>query len=326
MAVVKPGKPLQKIIVNLSELGEDEILLKVIACGVCRTDLHIAKGELPPVKLPVILGHEVVGEVVDVGRSVRKFRKGDIAGVPWLGGTCGECFYCRRGKENLCDKPEFTGYTRHGGYARYIVAKASYCFKLPVQRYDPFHLAPLLCAGLIGYRSYRMVPEDANVIGIYGFGAAGHIISQIAIQQGKKILAFVRPGDDAGVRFAKSLGVWWAGYSTDKPPEPLDAAIIYAPVGHLLLHALENSRKGAHIICAGIHMSDIPSFPYRMLWGERVIRSVANLTREDGKEFFDIIDKYRVETHVKVYELERANDALEALETGKLNGAAVLRV
>ncbi len=326
MALVKVRQPLRPFTYEVKDLAPDEVLLRVLACGVCRTDLHIVKGELPLVKVPIIPGHEVVGEVVETGSAVQAFQPGDIVGVPWLGGTCSECWYCRRGKENLCDRPEFTGYTRHGGYATYIVARAQYCFRLPVEQYDPFHLAPLLCAGLIGYRSYRMVPEEAQVIGIYGFGAAAHIIAQVAIQQGKTLFAFVKPQDEEGVRFARSLGVAWAGYSNESPPQQMDAAIIYAPVGSLVVHALEHVRKGGTVVCAGIHMSDIPSFPYRILWGERVVRSVANLTRRDGVEFFEVIRRYPVRTHIRVYRLEEANQALHDLDAGNLTGAAVLKV
>ncbi len=322
MVLHRSGEPLRLERRPLPKPGQEEILIKVHCCGVCRTDLHLVDGELPSPKLPVVPGHEIVGEVVEMGEGVEGFRLGQLVGVPWLGWTCGRCRFCRMGRENLCDEAKFTGYTLDGGYAEYAVASARYCFPLPQD--DELHLAPLLCAGLIGYRSYRMVDPSAERIGLYGFGAAAHIICQIAVQQGKAIYAFTRPGDDQGQRFALELGAVWAGDSHELPLEELDAAIIYAPVGTLVPQALRAVRKGGQVICAGIQMSDIPTFPYRILWGERSIASVANLTREDGKAFFEAIRRYPVKTEVNPYPLEQANEALEDLRKGRFKGAAVL--
>jgi propanol-preferring alcohol dehydrogenase len=323
MVLAAPGKPLQAMQLPVPQLGPGQILLRVRACGVCRTDLHIVDGELTQPKLPLVLGHEIVGVVVQVGAGVERFRLGDRVGVPWLGRTCGECRYCRKGQENLCDHALFTGYTVDGGYAEYTLADQQYCFHLP-QEYGDAQAAPLLCAGLIGYRSYRMVGERVEHLGIYGFGAAAHIIAQVAVHQGKRVYAFTRPGDAAAQEFARRLGAVWAGDSTQLPPEELDAAIIFAPVGALLPAALRATAKGGIVVCGGIHMSDIPSFAYRLLWEERVIRSVANLTRRDGEELLAIASEASVKTQVELLPLEQANEALDRLRRGALQGAAVL--
>jgi propanol-preferring alcohol dehydrogenase len=280
-------------------------------------------GELTHPKLPIIPGHEIVGSVIQTGENAGSFRVGDRIGIPWLGYTCGRCLYCRTGKENLCDQPQFTGYTLDGGYAEYAVADRRYCFSLP-ESYGDAAAAPLLCAGLIGYRSYRMAGENAQRLGIYGFGGAAHIIAQIAIHQGKKVFAFTRPGDSSAQRFALRLGAAWAGDSTEMPPEMLDAAIIFAPIGSLVPAALRATIKGGTVVCGGIHMSDIPSFPYQILWEERVIRAVANLTRKDGEELLAIAPKVPVKTEVEVFPLAEANEALTRLREGRLQGAAVL--
>jgi alcohol dehydrogenase, propanol-preferring len=303
--------------------GPGEIRIKVSACGVCRTDLHVVDGELPDIPYPIIPGHEVVGRVDALGAGVAGLTVGMRVGVPWLGFTCGECFYCRADKENLCDHPQFTGYTRDGGFASHLVADARYCFPLGEEG-DDAALAPLLCAGLIGWRSLVMAGE-ADTIGIFGFGAAGHIVSQIARAQGRTIYAFTRRGDKDAQELALSLGASWAGASEDAPPAELDAAIIYAPVGPLVPQALRAVRKGGRVVCAGIHMSDIPAFPYDILWGERQVGSVANLTRRDGADFFKAIARIDVRTHTTVFPLNQANQALALLREGKLVGAAVLR-
>jgi propanol-preferring alcohol dehydrogenase len=280
-------------------------------------------GELPNPKLPIIPGHEIVGSIVQVGKNVESFQIGDRIGIPWLGHTCGCCLYCRTGKENLCDEPLFTGYTLDGGYAEYAVADRRYCFALP-ESYDDASVAPLLCAGLIGYRSYRMAGEGVERLGIYGFGGAAHIVAQIAVYQGKRVFAFTRPGDTNARNFALSLGAVWAGDSTAMPPEPLDAAIIFAPIGSLVPAALRATAKGGTVVCGGIHMSDIPSFPYQILWEERVLRSVANLTREDGVDLLALAPKVPVKTEVEAFPLLQANEALSRLRDGNLQGAAVL--
>lgn len=302
--------------------GPGQVLLRVQACGVCRTDLHVVDGELTEPVLPLVPGHEIVGTVVECGPGVSRFEPGARLGVPWLGATCGTCSYCVTGRENLCDQPTFTGYTRDGGYAQHVVADARYCFTLP-DELDDTHAAPLLCAGLIGYRSLRMA-ADAHRVGIYGFGAAAHLIAQVAAWQGRELYAFTKPGDAAGQAFARSLGCRWSGDSTSAPPVLLDAALIFAPVGALVPAALQATRKGGVVVCAGIHMSDIPAMPYRWLWGERSIRSVANLTRADGEEFLALAAQVPVSTTVEVFPLERANEALSAVRTGRINGAAVL--
>ncbi len=302
-----------------------QVLIKVHACGVCRTDLHIVDAELTEPKLPLIPGHEIVGTVVAKGDQVDDLAVGDRVGVPWLGYTDDVCRYCRRGQENLCENAKFTGYTLDGGYAEYTVADHRYAFPLS-ERYDPVEAAPLLCAGLIGYRSYRMTGDHVRRLGLYGFGAAAHIIAQVAIYQDKEVYAFTRPNDEEGQAFARQLGAVWAGGSLTQPPEPLDAAIIFAPVGPLVVEALKAVDKGGTVVCAGIHMSNIPSFPYEILWEERVVRSVANLTRQDGEEFLKITPQVPVETEVQTFPLEAANEALNQLRDGEIEGAAVLKI
>jgi propanol-preferring alcohol dehydrogenase len=302
--------------------GPDQVLIGVRACGVCRTDLHVVDGELTKPKLPIVPGHEIVGEVVAMGEGVERFAVGARVGVPWLGHTCGACPYCAGGHENLCDAPGFTGYTIDGGYADMTVADQRFVFPLP-SGYSDAEAAPLLCAGLIGYRSLRMA-GDAARLGIYGFGAAAHIVAQVARFEGREVFAFTKPGDQAGQDFARRLGAVWAGGSDEPPPEPLDAAILYAPVGALVPAALKAVRKGGTVVCAGIHMSDIPAFPYEILWGERTIRSVANLTRRDGEEFLALAPKVPVKTAVETFALADANEALNRLRAGQITGAAVL--
>jgi alcohol dehydrogenase, propanol-preferring len=322
MVLDRPGLPLKPAELEVPEPGAGQILIKVAACGVCRTDLHIFDGELHHPKLPLVLGHEIVGHVEALGPGVEEFAIDDRVGVPWLGWTDGTCFYCRRGEENLCDHPRFTGYQIDGGYAGYTVADARYAFKLP-EAYSEAEAAPLLCAGLIGYRSLKLA-GDPKRLGIYGFGAAAHIVAQVARAQGREVYAFTHPGDLAAQNFARSLGAVWAGGSDEKPPEALDAAIIFAPVGALVPAALKAVRKGGVVVCGGIHMSDIPSFPYEILWEERVLRSVANLTREDAREFLALAPKVPVKTSVVPMKLSQANEALERLRKGELTGAAVL--
>ena len=299
-----------------------EVLVRVCACGVCRTDLHVVDGELPTPQMPLVPGHEIVGVVEQVGDGVTTLAAGDRVGIPWLGYSCGECGYCRSGRENLCPLARFTGYQIDGGYAEYTVADARYAFKLPAV-YGDLEAAPLLCAGLIGYRSYRMVGE-ARRIGIYGFGSAGHILAQVAAFENREVYAFTSPGDEVTQQFARSLGAVWAGGSKEAPPEPLDAAIIFAPVGALVPEALSRVVPGGVVVCAGIHMSDIPAFPYRLLWEERVVRSVANLTRRDAVDFLALAPKVPVKTQVRRYDLADANDALRDLKAGRFRGAAVL--
>jgi len=299
-----------------------QLLVRLSACAVCRTDLHIVDGELPDPKLPLIPGHQIVGRVEQVGTGVEKFSIGDRVGIPWLGWTDGECVYCRSNRENLCDRARFTGYTIDGGYAEFVVADARFCFHL-LEQYDDVDIAPLLCAGMLGYRSYRKT-GDARRLGIYGFGNAAHLIAQIAIYQGREIFAFTRPGDKAGQESARKLGTTWAGGSDEMPPEKLDAAIVFAPVGELVPLALRALAKGGIVVCGGIHMSDIPSFPYADLWGERTICSVANLTRRDGEEFLEIAPRVPVRTETEIFPLEEANTALDRFRAGKLKGTAVL--
>jgi alcohol dehydrogenase, propanol-preferring len=322
MVLEKPGKPLVMRERPAPALGSRDILVEIAACGVCRTDLHVVDGELPDAKLPIVLGHEIVGHVAALGADVAGLAIGERIGVPWLGYTCGVCPYCSDGRENLCDRPLFTGYTRDGGYATHAVADARYCFPLP-ERGDDAEIAPLLCAGLIGWRSYRMAGEG-RALGLYGFGAAAHILAQVAAWQGRRVHAFTRDGDKAAQKFARSLGAVWAGGSSEMPPEPLDAAIIFAPVGALVPAALAVVKKGGRVVCGGIHMSDIPRFPYRLLWEERHIVSVANLTRADAREFLGLVPQAGVSTQVTRYPLAQANAALADLRAGRLEGAAVL--
>ena len=302
--------------------GPHDLLIEVHACAVCRTDLHVVDGDLPNGPLPIVPGHEVVGHVVAAGGKVEGWAAGERVGVPWLGGTCGACAYCRSGRENLCDAPVFTGFLRDGGFATHLLADARFCLKPPAA-YDDVAAAPLLCAGLIGFRTYRMAGE-AERIGIYGFGAAAHVIAQLAVAEGRRVFAFTRPGDVRSQAFARSLGAAWAGGSHEAPPERLDAAMIFAPAGPLVPVALSHVAKGAPVVCGGIHMSDIPSFPYALLWGERQVRSVANLTREDGTAFVQAIARTPVATVTHVYPLGEANRALDDLRHGRFEGAAVL--
>ena len=325
MVLQAPGQRLVLSTVPVPIPGPEQVLIQVRACGVCRTDLHVVDGELPDPKLPIIPGHEIAGSVVRKGANVKSFAPGDRVGAPWLGSTCGQCRFCRAGRENLCDRPGFTGYTLDGGYAEYVAVDSGYCFPLP-EGYSDARVAPLLCAGLIGYRSYRMAGEGVERLGIYGFGGAAHIICQIAAYQKKKVFAFTRPGDRKAQKFALRLGASWAGDSDATPPEPLDAALIFAPVGSLVPAALRATVKGGVVVCGGIHMSDIPSFPYSLLWGERVVLSVANLTRKDGEELLAIAPKIPVQTEIEEFPLSEANEALNRLRSGDLEGAAVLVV
>jgi alcohol dehydrogenase, propanol-preferring len=322
MVLERPGAPLSFMERPDPRPADGEVRVRVAACGVCRTDLHVVDGELPNPKLPLVPGHEIVGRIDMVGDRVAALGIGRRVGVPWLGQTCGHCQFCRNGQENLCDRPLFTGYTRDGGYATHVIADARYVFSLP-ERGDDVATAPLLCAGLIGWRSLQ-IAGDGKKLGLYGFGAAAHIIAQVARWQGREIFAFTRTGDNAGQAFAKKLGACWTGSSDDTPPEPLDCAIIYAPVGALVPAALRAVRKGGRVVCAGIHMSDIPSFPYEILWHERELKSVANLTRQDGEDFFTIVPKVGIKTETTAYPLTRANEALADLRAGRLHGAAVL--
>lgn len=323
MVLTAPGAPLRFQQRSDPAPGPGAVRVKVSACGVCRTDLHVVDGELPGIRYPIVPGHEVVGRVEALGPGVTSVGIGERVGVPWLGHTCGECSYCRSGRENLCDRPLFTGYTRDGGFASHLVADARYCFPLG-EAGDDVAIAPLLCAGLIGWRSLVMA-GDGKHLGIYGFGAAGHIIAQVARWQGRSVYAFTREGDVDAQGLAKSLGVEWTGGSDQPPPVPLDAAIIYAPIGALVPAALRAVRKGGRVVCAGIHMSDIPSFPYDILWGERQLLSVANLTRSDGVEFFKIAAQAGIKTHTTVFPLQEANEVLSKLRSGEITGAAVLR-
>ncbi|WP_371369708.1 zinc-dependent alcohol dehydrogenase family protein [Pseudomonas sp. QL9] len=322
MLLEQVGQPLQLREQPMPEPGPGELRVRVAACGVCRTDLHVVDGELPRAPLPIIPGHEIVGYVDALGTGVEGFTLGQRVGVPWLGHTCGHCSHCIHARENLCDAPQFTGYTRPGGYAEYVVADARYTFALG-NAGDDADLAPLLCAGLIGWRSL-VKAGDGQRLGLYGFGAAAHIVLQVARWQGREVYAFSRPGDRAAEAFARSLGAAWAGPSDQLPPQPLDAAIIYAPAGELVPAALRAVRRGGRVVCAGIHMSDIPSFPYAILWGEREVVSVANLTRQDGLDFFPIAAQAGVRTEVHRYPLEQANQALDDLRHGRFQGAAVL--
>ena len=324
MLLDAPRQPLRLADVLTPEPGAGQVLIRVHACGVCRTDLHVADGELTEPKLPLVLGHEIVGTIETVGLEVQGLRIGERVGVPWLGRTCGTCRYCLSGHENLCDRAGFTGYSIDGGYAQYTLADSRFCFALP-EAYSDQAAAPLLCAGLIGYRSL-VAAGDAKRLGVYGFGAAAHIVAQVARWQGREVYAFTKPGDTAGQAFALALGAVWAGDSTAVPPAELDAAILFAPVGALVPTALKAVAKGGTVVCAGIHMSDIPQFPYSILWGERRVRSVANLTRRDGEEFLALAPQIPVHTETHAFRLEKANEALESVRSGKLNGAAVLLI
>jgi propanol-preferring alcohol dehydrogenase len=307
---------------DLPAPGPSEVVVRVLACGVCRTDLHVVDGDLPEPSLPVVPGHEIVGRVEAVGARVTTFAPGDRVGIPWLGWSCGDCEFCRAERENLCRRARFTGYHINGGYAEHTVADSRFCFRLP-PGYDDHQAAPLLCAGLIGYRAYRMAGPGTR-LGIYGFGAAAHVITQVAVHQGRDVFAFVTPGDTRALRFAREVGAVWAGPSNEPPPVTLDCAIIFAPVGPLVPQALSRVTPGGVVVCAGIHMSDIPSFPYRLLWEERVVRSVANLTRADAEEFLALAAKVPLHLQVQLYPLIDANVALSDLRSGRLSGVAVL--
>ena len=321
MQLDRPGEPLRDVTHDIPDPRGIDLLIKVAACGVCRTDLHIVDGEIHG-QLPIVPGHEIVGHVLAAGAEAADFAIGDRVGVPWLGGTDGTCFYCRHGMENLCDGPTFTGFTRDGGYATHVLADSRFCLRIP-DRYEDVEAAPLLCAGLIGYRALKLA-GGAERIGFYGFGAAAHILAQVAKWQGRRVFAFTRDGDERGQAFARALGCAWAGGSNEAPPEQLDAAIIFAPVGALVPQALAQVRKGGRVVCAGIHMSDIPSFPYELLWGERSLLSVANLTRTDGHEFMEVAAQAPIRTRTTAFALSKANDALAALRSGAIEGAAVL--
>ncbi|MBB6113030.1 zinc-dependent alcohol dehydrogenase family protein [Mucilaginibacter lappiensis] len=323
MVMEVPGQPLIEKTLPLPVPSDKQVLVKIIACGVCRTDLHIMDSELDQPKLPLIPGHEIVGTVVKLGNEVTKLKTGDLVGIPWLGFTCGHCRYCKRDQENLCENALFTGYTMDGGYAEYTVAFEDFCFSLPPIYGNPSG-APLLCAGLIGYRSYSMAGPNAEKIGLYGFGAAAHILIQVALHQSKEIYAFTKDGDLDAQKFAKELGATWAGDSTAPAPGLLDASIIFAPAGSLVPKALKDLDKGGSVICGGIHMSDIPSFPYPLLWEERVLRSVANLTRKDGRDFLELAALVPVKTETKLFPLDQANEALAAVRNGEVRGAVVL--
>lgn len=323
MVMENPGQPLVYKTLPLPVPTAQQVLIRITACGVCRTDLHIMDSELPDPKLPLIPGHEIIGTILQTGSEVTGLKPGDLVGVPWLGYTCGHCKYCLRDQENLCENALFTGYTIDGGYAEYTVAFSKYCFLLPLN-YGKAESAPLLCAGLIGYRSYKMVGAQARQIGFYGFGAAAHILIQIALHQGKEIYALTRDGDTEAQAFAMELGAAWAGDSSASPPARLDAAIIFAPVGQLVPKALKDIDKGGSVVCAGIHMSDIPCFAYELLWEERIVRSVANLTRKDGDEYFKLASEIELKTVTRLFPLEEANEALAAVRDGKIQRAAVL--
>lgn len=324
MVLERQGEPLRLAELPEPEPGPGQVLLSVAACGVCRTDLHIVDGELTEPKLPLVLGHQIVGTVSGDGDGADRFASGDRVGVPWLGWACGECRYCVSGRENLCDRARFTGYDLDGGYAEFAVADERFCFPIPPSLPDE-GAAPLLCAGLIGFRALRLV-GDAERLGFYGFGASAHILCQLAVHEGRRVFVFTRDGDEEGQEFARSLGAEWAGGSGESPPEQLDGAIIFAPLGSLMTAALRVSAKGARIISAGIHMSDIPGFPYELLWGERSLGSVANLTRRDGDEFLALVPQVPIRTEVEVHPLEAANEALDSIRDGSLRGAAVLRI
>ena len=324
MVLDRPGTPLREAERPLPEPGPGQVRLRVLACGVCRTDLHVVDGELADLGRPVVPGHQIVGVVDALGEGAKRHALGQRIGVPWLGWTCGACGFCRSGRENLCAEARFTGYHLDGGFAEHAVADERFCFALP-DEYADAQAAPLLCAGLIGYRALAMT-GDARTVGLYGFGAAAHIVAQLARHQGRRVLAFTRPGDREAQDFARSLGAEWAGESGARPPEPLEAAILFAPVGALVPLALAAVERGGTVVCAGIHMSDIPAFPYRLLWEERVLRSVANLTRRDGEEFLALVRQARLRTEVETFPLAQANQALARLRAGHVRGAAVLAV
>lgn len=323
MVLEQPGTLLVNKQVDIPKVNTGQVLIRIIACGVCRTDLHIVDDELKEPKLPLIPGHEVIGTIALLGQGVSNLKVGTYVGVPWLGYTCGRCKFCKSGLENLCDTAKFTGYTLDGGFAEFMVANANYCVELLTNYHFPW-AAPLLCAGLIGYRSYNMISPAAKRIGLYGFGAAAHILTQIAVAQQKAVFAFTKPDDREGQKFARKMGATWAGGSDTSAPEKLDAAILFAPSGDLVPKALADLDKSGQVICGGIHMSDIPAFPYNLLWEERSIQSVANLTRSDGKSFFSQIQKTPVKTEVMYYQLDEANEALTDLREGRITGAAVL--
>jgi alcohol dehydrogenase, propanol-preferring len=325
MVLDEQRRPLREADLPAPEPGPGQVAVHVHTCGVCRTDLHVADGDLHEPKLPLVLGHQVVGTVEATGDGAERFAPGERIGIPWLGWACGECRYCRSDRENLCERARFTGYELDGGYAEHAVADERFCFAIP-DGYPDTRAAPLLCAGLIGYRALRLCGEHADRVGLYGFGASAHIICQVAAHQGRRVFAFTREGDTTGQQLARELGAEWAGPAAGAPPEPLDAAIVFAPVGELVPVALRASAPGATVVCAGIHMSDIPTFPYEILWGERTVRSVANLTRRDGEEFMALAPQVPVRTKAVVYPLESANKALDDLRGGRLAGAAVLAV
>ncbi len=324
MCLQQPGAALTAVEMAMPKPGPRQLLIEVLACGVCRTDLHLVDGELPDIRFPIVPGHEIVGRVVECGREARGFALGARVGVPWLASTCRHCRYCISGRENLCEQARFTGYSFDGGYAQFMVAEAAFCLPIP-EKYSNVEAAPLLCAGLIGYRALAAA-GDARQVGLYGFGAAAHLIAQICRAQGRQVLAFTRPGDRTAQDFAKRLGAAWVGGSDETPPEALDAAIIFAPTGALVPAALAATRKGGKVVCAGIHMSDIPSFPYHLLWGERTVQSVANLTRADGAQFMMIATDVKLEVNTELFALERANEALARLRAGEIEGAAVLEI
>ncbi len=324
MRLLAAGRPLERTEAALAPPGAHQVRIAVEACGVCRTDLHLLDGELPAIPYPITPGHEVVGTVAETGSGATRFRVGDRVGVPWLGQTCGACRYCLEGRENLCEHARFTGYTLDGGYAEQLLADERYCLALPAGA-PAAELAPLLCAGLIGYRAYRMAGQAVN-LGLYGFGAAAHLLAQVAQAEGRAVFAFTRPGDEESQGFARQLGVRWAGASDEAPPEPLDAAILFAPVGALVPAALSAVRRGGRVVCAGIHMSDIPAFPYARLWGERSVQSVANLTRADGEAFMHLAARLGLRATAQSFPLEEADAALESLRRGTVQGAAVLQI
>jgi len=323
MALIRPGdRKVEAVELDIPSPGPADLLVRVLACGVCRTDLHVVDGELADAAIPIVPGHEIVGRVERCGNRVDGFEPGTRVGIPWLGWSCGACEFCLAGRENLCRRARYTGYQINGGYAEYTVADARFCFPLP-DTYDDEHAAPLLCAGLIGYRAYRMAGPGTR-LGVYGFGAAAHVITQVAVHQNREVYAFVSPGDEQAMHFAREVGATWAGASNEPPPVPLDNALIFAPVGRLVPEALSRTTPGGVVVCAGIHMSDIPSFPYRLLWEERIVRSVANLTRRDAEEFLTVAAEIPLRTHVQLYPLGDANRALDDLRAGRLSGAAVL--